>query len=383
MFAEQGSVHELNMRELARRCAVSHAAPYRHFDDAHELVRAVAARGFELLDQEHAAVVLGLGDVPALTRYVALGTHYVDWAQANCGYFYAMAESGPLGEPDRGEPSWPGVLARQIDLIEEAQAEGWRTDTPAQVLALGGWIYTQGIVRMLLAGELDRLGDGRRLADALFQGAAGMPMVPAATVRMLHREQPAAGSGAADAVLGASAELIAHGGLSRFSIREVARRSGVSTSVPSKLFGDREGTLRALAREGYDLLDRELAETVREADAKGSDLLDAVVEGYASFACDHPGHIGVMWRSDIFPNGEHPPGWDDTAALIRLRDSCRVWLDRRDLEAPTADALAFAILSLVHGAATLWLDGESPAAIDRRDFRALAATTLAALRLPS
>ena len=52
-------------------------------------------------------------------------------------------------------------------------------------------------------------------------------------------------------VLQASLALIEEGGLDRLSMREVARKSGVSHQAPYYYFGDREAILAAIAGEGF------------------------------------------------------------------------------------------------------------------------------------
>ena len=378
MLEEQGGVHELNMRELARRCEVSHAAPYRHFQDANELVRAVAHRGFELLDVEFAQVVEEIRTAAPIDRYVALGVHFVDWALENRGYVYAIAEIGPLPDPETAGERWLGGLRRQVELVREMQEEGYWTESDAELVALGGWFYVQGITRILLSGELDRLGDGVSIAKALIKQAANVPVARAESVRMFHRPRHEGSSDAALALLDATAELIAHEGLAGFSLREASRRSGVSPSAPAKLFGDREGTLRALALDGYAELDDHVARAVRR-ETEPSDAVRTITEAYSRFAEEHPGHAGVMWRSDLFPPGERPPGWGEASVLVRLRDACEKWLDDHDLDEPDADLLAFAALALAHGTASLWLEGLTPARYDSRDLASLANLTREAL----
>ena len=52
-------------------------------------------------------------------------------------------------------------------------------------------------------------------------------------------------------VLDASLALIEEGGLDRLSMREVARKAGVSHQAPYHYFSDREAILAALAGEGF------------------------------------------------------------------------------------------------------------------------------------
>ena len=52
-------------------------------------------------------------------------------------------------------------------------------------------------------------------------------------------------------VLKASVALIEAGGLDRLSMREAARKAGVSHQAPYHHFGDREAILAAIATEGF------------------------------------------------------------------------------------------------------------------------------------
>jgi AcrR family transcriptional regulator len=48
---EERAAHELSLREVARRAGVSHAAPYRHFDDREQLLAALAEHAFAELER--------------------------------------------------------------------------------------------------------------------------------------------------------------------------------------------------------------------------------------------------------------------------------------------------------------------------------------------
>ncbi len=56
------------------------------------------------------------------------------------------------------------------------------------------------------------------------------------------------------AVLDAAVAAITEAGPAAVSLRELARRAGVSHAAPAHHFGDKAGLLTALAAEGYDLL---------------------------------------------------------------------------------------------------------------------------------
>ncbi len=112
------------------------------------------------------------------------------------------------------------------------------------------------------------------------------------------------------ALIAAALEVIAEEGPADLSLRELARRAGVSHAAPAYHFGDKAGLLTVLATEGYGLL----------ADATGSawrqigSFLEVGV-AYVRFATTHPAHFVVMFRPDLY-RGDDP-------ALIAARDRAR------------------------------------------------------------
>src|SRR5499425_3862321 len=93
-----------------------------------------------------------------------------------------------------------------------------------------------------------------------------------------------------EAVLGAAIRLIAEVGPTAFTLREVARRAGVSHNAPYRHFRDRDDLMAAVAAEGF----RELSRAMMEAAAPKSDALDRLRQaglGYVRFALRRPAHF--------------------------------------------------------------------------------------------
>ena len=100
-------------------------------------------------------------------------------------------------------------------------------------------------------------------------------------------------------VLRASAvEVIRSKGLNGFSLREVARRAGVSHAAPGYHFGDVRGLLTAVAIEGFTTLHDELARSVAGVEDP-VERLKAIGRGYVRVASEHPAHCEVMFRDDV------------------------------------------------------------------------------------
>ncbi len=96
----------------------------------------------------------------------------------------------------------------------------------------------------------------------------------------------------------AAVEVIDERGLGNFSLREVARRAGVSHTAPAHHFGDMQGLLTSLATEGFEHLHLALV-----AAAEGIDdpveRLNALGVAYVRLGRTHKAHAEVMFRTDL------------------------------------------------------------------------------------
>jgi AcrR family transcriptional regulator len=162
------------------------------------------------------------------------------------------------------------------------------------------------------------------------------------------------------ALLRTAAEAIAESGPAALSLRELARRAGVSHAAPTHHFGDKAGLLTALAIEGYRLL----ADELRSAAEETGSFLEVGV-AYVRFAIGHRGHFEVMFR----PDQVHADDPELVAARVAggavLRRSLAELSRTGDASRPDSaggqgEATALAAWALVHGFATLWLAGGFP-----------------------
>ncbi|MBQ1040490.1 TetR/AcrR family transcriptional regulator [Micromonospora sp. C81] len=151
------------------------------------------------------------------------------------------------------------------------------------------------------------------------------------------------------ALLAAALEAIEEVGPAALSLRDLARRAGVSHAAPAHHFGDKAGLLTALAAQGFDLL----AQKLIDAD----DVLEAGV-AYVDFAVTHRAYFEVMFRPEFYRA--------DDAELIAARERSGAALRSGVATLPTGgapgdtDRDALAAWSIAHGFATLWLAGALP-----------------------
>jgi len=137
-------------------------------------------------------------------------------------------------------------------------------------------------------------------------------------------------------------------GPTALSLREIARRAGVSHAAPAHHFGDKAGLFTAIATEGFRLL-RESTFPV----ATGPDGLLLTGVAYVEFAIRHRAHFEVMFRPELYRS--------DDPELLAAREASFAVLyatARRGAglgQEQDVTPLALAAWSVVHGFAALWL----------------------------
>jgi AcrR family transcriptional regulator len=157
-------------------------------------------------------------------------------------------------------------------------------------------------------------------------------------------------------VLDASLALIEEGGLDRLSMREVSRKAGVSHQAPYHYFEDREAILAALAGEGFSKLGQLLARAAAQSDAEPSKAVEAMGHAYVDFALRNPAYFQAMFRADAVPLDRYPEARkrEDEAFGKLVEGIGHAFADH---STKVRQAIAVACWAMVHGLATLVLEG--------------------------
>jgi AcrR family transcriptional regulator len=154
-------------------------------------------------------------------------------------------------------------------------------------------------------------------------------------------------------VLDAAVAVLLETGPGGLSLRDLARRAGVSHAAPAYHFGDKAGLLTAVAAEGFDLL----AEALTNAQRDTREFLEVGV-AYVRFAIEHRAHFAVMYRPDLY----RPD--DPAVRATRQRAADALYGGAGSIPAaqrgPDVRLAGVAAWSLVHGFATLWLNDALP-----------------------
>jgi AcrR family transcriptional regulator len=146
------------------------------------------------------------------------------------------------------------------------------------------------------------------------------------------------------AVLSAAWKMIEKEGVEGLSVREAARRAGVSHNAPYRHFAGRDALIAALVAEGFDELKKALENRA------GRELGEA----YVTFALAQPQRFRLMFAS----------GRVDEELKTRFSNA----FSHLGADSAAAGAAAW---SLVHGLASLILEGQLEASEVRRVIGAI------------
>lgn len=145
----------ISLREVAREAGVSHAAPYHHFEDRGDLLKAVGDECMrDFLDRQEAAVA---AEADPADRLVALGEAYVSFA-AERPHAFALIFDPVLCPPHDPSPERTPLIARNEELLADCVA-GWlrtrqRTMDDVEALSVALWGTVHGLAALVGEGQL-------------------------------------------------------------------------------------------------------------------------------------------------------------------------------------------------------------------------------------
>ncbi|MGH1373315.1 MAG: TetR/AcrR family transcriptional regulator [Cellvibrionaceae bacterium] len=160
----------LSLRAIAQEVGVSHTAPYSHFKNKKELIRAVIDRGFESLAE---AMQSAADQSPRSRDNLALtyGAAYLEFAISNPELYRLMlgqVESRGLKKPSSREffSSEERALKDPFFLLENAFEKFVDDSSEVKNKALGAWALVHGMAALLIEGYIT-VPDGMELRHFL------------------------------------------------------------------------------------------------------------------------------------------------------------------------------------------------------------------------
>jgi len=189
------------------------------------------------------------------------------------------------------------------------------------------------------------------------------------------------------ALLDEALEAIATHGTPSFTLRDLAKRLGVTHPAAYRHFEDKRALLVEISLEGLAVLESKLVEAVSEsARAPKRSRISAIIRAYVTFAREYPAHYRVMFGPRLNRDGRFP----DLEHALR-----RAYMLLYKALGGTGESMAandrrghdrvYTVWSFAHGYASLMADGRLPlpntAAAEKHVAR-LIETALSFSRLP-
>lgn len=179
-----------------------------------------------------------------------------------------------------------------------------------------------------------------------------------------------------DALLQEAQTVLAGPGLAGLSLRDLARRIGVSPTAPYHHFKSKADLVAVLISDALGNLEGAMLAALEGIDDP-AEQLQAIGVAYVLFAVDHPALYRLMFRPELCPDVPRPVSTEALFPDPRMAFRVLVRVVRAGLPASAspaqADRAVLAAWSLVHGLAGLLLDGPLRGlALDRARVHALA-----------
>jgi AcrR family transcriptional regulator len=161
-------------------------------------------------------------------------------------------------------------------------------------------------------------------------------------------------------LVAATEEIILERGVDGFTLREAARRAGVSPAAPAHHFKDARGLLSEVALLGFKEFGDQLLAADRRGGADPHRRLYEQGVAYVTFALKNPARFQLM-----FADGKCDMNYKNLAAVserafkvLEVAIRAASGLDEDDPMSPEAFGRLMAAWSLVHGFAHLALGGK-------------------------
>jgi AcrR family transcriptional regulator len=171
-------------------------------------------------------------------------------------------------------------------------------------------------------------------------------------------------------LVAAARDVFLEGGAASFSLREVARRVGLSAAGVYRHFDGKEALVGAACMQGFTVFSAYLVRALGAPDPRARLL--AASDQYRRFALENALDYRFIFMSAAaeIHRGEPPVAGPPTSTFRFLVDRVRECMDARVLAKGDAEQVALVIWAHVHGLASLRLSGHFSAIGDDDAFAA-------------
>lgn len=157
--------------------------------------------------------------------------------------------------------------------------------------------------------------------------------------------------GLRERLIDAGVDLVSREGANAVSLREIARRAGVSHGAPRRYFPTHLDLLSAIARRGFDGLNVMVDETIADETLDPRDRLLTLARAVLRFVSSNRGMYELMFRYDLL--GDRRFGLQEVG-LPSFRATARLITQAQGESDVAPEVTAGALWATLHGIAQLW-----------------------------
>jgi AcrR family transcriptional regulator len=166
-----------------------------------------------------------------------------------------------------------------------------------------------------------------------------------------------------EALIAATVELIEERGVEQLSVREVAKRAGVSPGAPFRHFRSKTALVTAVAEQAMDRLTESVARAVSEVDSSDpAAAFEAIGQGYLEWALANPTHFQIISSRTLIDFEASSSLRDQNGAIRETMVELLTRAQHQSRLAPDVDLnhLVLAARAYVYGLARMAIDGHFP-----------------------
>jgi AcrR family transcriptional regulator len=166
-----------------------------------------------------------------------------------------------------------------------------------------------------------------------------------------------------EALVTATVEIIEERGAEHVSVREAAKRAGVSPGAPFRHFRSKTALLTAVAEQAMDRLTEAVAKAQSKVDSSDPiGAFEAIGQGYLEWAIANPTHFQIISSRTLIDFDASDSLRDQNEAIRRKMIDLLTKAQLQGRLAPGADFdhLVLAARALVYGLARMAIDGHFP-----------------------
>jgi AcrR family transcriptional regulator len=164
-----------------------------------------------------------------------------------------------------------------------------------------------------------------------------------------------------EALISAGLDILSELGVEGLSMRNVAKKIGVSHTASYNHFADKQALLAAISTAGYEQLHKILLETFENSKNTQANILSEVGWSYMQFALKNPAKFKLMFSGALEEERNHPDYEAISQKSIALFEEILLFCQTKgQLPVGRVEDLAIKLWSTVHGFTTLMLENQFP-----------------------